>query len=627
MQSARWAGASLIPRKTLFGNPERANAQVSPDGRRLAYLAPDEGVLNVWVRTIDQDDDHVLTSDRKRGIHSYRWQPDSTHILYAQDVGGNENFHLFQTDLETRTTRDLTPFENVRAQIIAVHPSHPDFMLVALNRRNPQLFDVFRLDFKTGELELDTENPGDVAAWSADNNFQVRASTCVTTGGFQEIRVRNDVDSDWKPFQKWGPDEVMGGIAGFSPDNSALWLISSVDANTARLLEVDIATNHGRVIAEDPHHDVAGALENPRTHRLEAIAFVRAKVEWQFLDPEIQQDFETLARQHEGELSIVSRSYDDGYWVVAYAADTAPSTYYLYDRAAKTTSFLFAARPELANYQLARMEPVTIRARDGLMLPAYLTMPEGVERPAPMVLLVHGGPWARDVWGYNGLVQLLANRGYAVLQVNFRGSTGYGKDFLNAGDREWAAKMHDDLLDAKQWAVDNGYADSKRVAVMGGSYGGYATLVALAFTPDEFACGVDIVGPSNLFTLLKSIPPYWVPMKAIFDKRVGHLDTEEEFLRARSPLFRAHQIKAPLLIGQGANDPRVPQAESDQIVAAMRENGKPVEYIVFPDEGHGFVRPENNLRFFAATEQFLAQYLGGRSEPPAPDEDWAPFRK
>ena len=244
-----------------------------------------------------------------------------------------------------------------------------------------------------------------------------------------------------------------------------------------------------------------------------------------------------------------------------------------------------------------------------------------------MVLLVHGGPWARDVWGYSGIVQLLANRGYAVLQVNFRGSTGYGKDFLNAGDREWAGRMHDDLLDAKAWAVDQGYADPSRVAIMGGSYGGYATLVGLAFTPDEFVCGVDIVGPSNLSTLLSSIPPYWAPARAIFDKRVGHLDNEQEFLRERSPLYKASEIKSPLLIGQGANDPRVKQSESDQIVRAMRDNGKPVEYIVFDDEGHGFVRPENNLRFFAATEQFLAKYLGGRSQPPAPEEDWAPFTR
>jgi dipeptidyl aminopeptidase/acylaminoacyl peptidase len=622
-----WADTPLIPRKILFGNPEKSSPEISPDGKMLAYLAPQEGVLNVWVRTVGQNDDRVITSDRKRGIHVYFWQPDSTHIIYAQDTDGNENFHIYQTALSTRDTVDLTPFENIRASIVAVDATQPDFMLLALNQRNPELFDVYRYDFLTRELMLDTENPGDVAGWNADNDFHVRAATAILPGGYQEIRVRNDATSPWKSFQRWGPDETLGGVAGFSPDNKALWLISSVDANASRLIEVDIAAGATRVIAEDPHYDVSAAIENPRSHKLEAVGFVRARLEWQFFDPAIQAEFEVLRRVRDGELTVSSRSFDDTLWVVAYSSDSAPATYYLYDRTTKEAEFLFAARPELDQFKLVRMEPICYQARDGLSIHGYLTLPAGAQQNAPTVLLVHGGPWARDVWGYNPLVQLLANRGYAVLQVNFRGSTGYGKDFLNAGDREWAAKMHDDLLDAKQWAVERGYADPNRFAIMGGSYGGYATLVGLAFTPDEFVCGVDIVGPSNLSTLLNSIPPYWAPMRAIFDKRVGHVEQEQEFLRSRSPLYKADQIKAPLLIGQGANDPRVKQSESDQIVQAMRENDKPVEYIVFTDEGHGFVRPENNLRFYAATEQFLAQYLGGRAEPPGPDEDWTPFTK
>jgi dipeptidyl aminopeptidase/acylaminoacyl peptidase len=621
-----WANTPLIPRKVLFGNPEKAGAEISPDGRMLAYLAPDEGVLNVWVRTVGQNDDRAITSDRKRGIHSYSWQPDSTHILYAQDLDGNENFRIYQTSLDTRETKDLTPFEDVRAMISAVDPRHPDRMLVALNRRNQQLFDVYRYDFRTGALDLDTENPGDVASWSADNDLRVRAANAILADG-QEVRIREDVHSPWKTFQKWGQDETFGGVAGFSPDNSALWVISSVDANAARLVEVDIASGSIRVIAEDPQYDVSAALENPRTRELEAVGFVRARLEWHFFDRAIEAEFAVLRKVRDGEVHLESRSFNDTQWVVSYSADTAPATYYLYDRATKKTEFLFAARPALQNYDLASMRPISFEARDGLTLHGYLTMPLGIEIGAPMVLLVHGGPWTRDMWGYSGLVQMLANRGYAVLQVNYRGSTGYGKDFLNAGDREWAGRMHDDLLDAKSWAIRERYADPAKVAIMGGSYGGYATLVGLTFTPDEFVCGVDIVGPSNLATLLNSIPPYWAPMRAIFDKRVGHLETEEEFLRSRSPLFKADRIQVPLLIGQGANDPRVKQAESDQIVKAMRENGKPVEYLVFPDEGHGFVRPENNLRFFAAAEQFLARYLGGRAQPPDPDEDWSAFRK
>jgi dipeptidyl aminopeptidase/acylaminoacyl peptidase len=622
-----WAETPLIPRKVLFGNPEMSGAEISPDGRMLAYLAPDQGVLNVWVRTIGLDDDRVITSDRKRGIHVYFWQPDSAHIIYAQDVDGNENFHIYQTALSTRETKDLTPFDNVRAHIIAVDAMHPEAMLIALNRRDPELFDVYRYDFQTGALEIDTGNPGDIAGWNADNDFHIRAATAILPGGYQEIRVRNDAQSPWKSFQRWGPDETLGGVAGFSPDNKSLWLISSVDANASRLIEVDIASGSTRVIAEDSHYDVSAAIENPRSHQLEAVGFVRARLEWEFFDPAIQAEFEVLRKVRDGEVNIQSRSFDDRRWVVTYSSDIAPATYYLYNRDTKQAEFLFAARPALDQYELARMEPISYRARDGLTIHGYLTMPTGVTANAPMVLLVHGGPWMRDVWGYTGLVQLLANRGYAVLQVNFRGSTGYGKDFLNAGDREWAGRMHDDLLDAKAWAVELGYADPARVAIMGGSYGGYATLVGLAFTPGEFVCGVDIVGPSNLSTLLNSIPPYWAPMRAIFDKRVGHVEHEQEFLRSRSPLFKADRIQAPLLIGQGANDPRVKQSESDQIVRAMRANGQPVEYIVFADEGHGFVRPENNLRFFAATEQFLALYLGGRAELPAPDEDWSPFTK
>lgn len=591
----------------------------------LAYLAPDEEVLNVWVRTLGENDDRVVTSDRLRGIRSYFWQPDSKHILYVQDVGGNEDFHLYQTDVATRETKDLTPFEGVRAQIVAVDPLRTDQMLVSLNKRNAELFDVYRFHFAASEMELDTENPGDVGGWTADNNLEVRAAEAMLPGGWQEIRIRQDVQSPWRPFQRWGPEDATGGVAGFSPDNRCLWLISSVDANTSRLLEVDTATGDARVIAEDPQYDVGGAMEHPRTHELQAVSFVRARAEWQILDESIRGDFAMLARVHDSEFQVVSRDLDDRVWIAAYISDDVSPAYYVYKRETQTVEFLFAQYPELANYMLAKMEPIAVTARDGLVLHGYLTMPVGVTAKAPMVLLVHGGPWVRDTWGYNPLVQMLANRGYGVLQINYRGSTGYGKAHLNAGDREWGAKMHDDLRDVKKWAVERGYADPNRFCIMGGSYGGYAVLAALAFTPDEFSCGVDIVGPSNLLTLLRTIPPYWAPMRAMFDKRVGNVDTEEDFLRSRSPLFQAERIRAPLLIGQGANDPRVKKQESDQIVGAMRDKARSVEYIVFPDEGHGFARPENSMRFWAATEDFLAKYMGGRAEPPSAEEDWSGF--
>jgi dipeptidyl aminopeptidase/acylaminoacyl peptidase len=619
----------LIPREILFGNPERAGGSLSPDGKLLAYLAPDtKGVRNVWVRTLGKTDDRVVTSDPKRGISGYFWRGDSQHILYVQDKDGNEDFHVYQTNIATRETRDLTPFDGVRADIVAAEWDHPNEILVSLNKRDKKLFDVHRIDLRSGEVTLDTENPGDVNGWTADNAMQVRAATAILPGFIQEVRIRASRSAPWKPFQKFGPDENFGGVIGFSPDNRSAWVITSVGGNTSRLVEVDPATGQETVIGSDPTYDVTTILANPRTRKLEAVGVLRARLEWDFKDKAVEAEFRALQKQFPGaDVQFVSRDFADRLAVLNVSASDAPAKFYLYDRSSKKTEFLYAARPKLDGYQLARMDPIQFQSRDGLTIHGYLTMPLGVKKNAPTVLLVHGGPWGRDSYGYSGLLQMLANRGYAVLQVNFRGSTGYGKQFLNAGDREWAGKMHDDLLDAKKWAVAQGFSDPKRFAIMGGSYGGYATLVGLAFTPEEFTCGVDIVGPSNIVTLLKSIPPYWAPMKTMFDKRVGSLEKDEDFLRARSPLFKADRITKPLLIGQGANDPRVKQPESDQIVKAMRDNRKDVEYIVFADEGHGFQRPDNNLRFMAAAENFLAKHLGGRAEPASAKHDWKPFLK
>jgi dipeptidyl aminopeptidase/acylaminoacyl peptidase len=616
----------LIPREVLFEDPERAAPTISPDGKKIAYLAPHNGKRNVWVQTIGKDDARPVTSDTKRGISIFFWQQDSQHTLHMQDTGGDENFHLFQTHIDTKAAKDLTPFPGARATPVSFSPKHPETALVALNNRNKQLFDVHRLNLKTGELKMDTENPGDIVGWTADNDMQVRAADAMVGMG-QETRVRTAPGEPWKTIRKWTLDETNGGAVGFSPDNKALWLISSVGANTARLTEIQLASGEEKVVAEDPAYDVSGALVHPTKNTLEAVSFTKAKTEWKFFDKEVEADYNLLTSKLDGEVSIGSRSDDDKLWIITVSAAEKPAEYYIYNRPEKKVEFLYAARPKLKNYKLAPMTPVEFTSRDGLTIHGYLTMPVGLAKNAPTVLLVHGGPWARDTYGYSGLVQMLANRGYAVLQVNYRGSTGYGKKFLNAGDKEWAAKMHDDLLDAKAWAVKQGYSDPKRFAIMGGSYGGYATLVGLTFTPEEFTCGVDIVGPSNLVTLLKTIPPYWAPLMAMFSKRVGSLEKEEDFLRSRSPLFKADRITKPLLIGQGANDPRVKQAESDQIVKAMRDSDKPVEYIVFENEGHGFANPENNLRFFAATENFLAKYLGGRAEPPSEKHDWKPFAK
>jgi len=617
-----------IPREVLFGNPERAAPQLSPDGTKLAYLAPSNGVLNVWLRTVGKSDDQVVTSDKKRGIRSYFWQYDGENILYIQDKDGDENWHLYQANLKSKITRDLTAFDGVQAQVVARDAKFPDQILVGLNARDRRLHDVYRLNLNNGALDLDTQNPGDVADWTADNNLQIRAAQVFAPNGGTIIRIRDNSKAPWREFQRWDPDETFGGVIGFTPDNKGVWLISSVGANAARLVEVDLATGKSTVVAEDPQFDVGGTMINPKTKKLEAAQFFRDRREWVLIDKSLQSDFDAIRKVRDGDFAVANRDLGDKTWLVVYIEDDGPVYYYSFDRATKQATLLFSHQPKLEKYKLTKMKPISFQARDGLTVHGYLTLPLDKEpKNRPMVLDVHGGPWGRDVWGFTPEVQWLANRGYAVLQVNFRGSTGYGKAFVNAGDREWAGKMHTDLIDGKNWAVQKGYADPKKICIMGGSYGGYATLVGVAFTPDEFACGVDIVGPSNIVSLIKSIPPYWVPIKALFDKRVGKVETEDEFLKSRSPLFKADQIKVPLLIAQGANDPRVNQRESDQIVAAMRKNNKPVEYIVFPDEGHGFARPENRLKFYAAAEQFLATYLGGRVEPPSDKDKWDAFKK
>ncbi len=624
LTSTLWAAdqpsaTPLIPRQLLFGNPERTSPRISPEGTRLAYLAPDDkGVLNVWVRTLGKTDDQLITSDKHRGIRSYQWQYDSQHVLYIQDRDGDENWHLYQTNLKTRMTRDLTPFEGIQARVTEYLPQFPDTILVDMNIRDRRLHDVYRVDLNNGKVELDTENPGDVAGWTVDNELQVRAADVFLPDGGALIRVRDSAKSPWRELIKWGPDESLGGSTGFSPDNQSLWVLTSVGANTLRMVQIDVAGGRQKVVAEDPQYDAGIPLINPKTHVLEAVEFIRARSDWQVLDPAVKADFEALKKVRDADLRVVSRDLSDQHWIVSYVGDNAPVYFYEYDRKAKKAELIFSDRPKLEGYKLASMKPISFKARDGMEIYGYLTLPAGLPpKNLPMVEFVHGGPWGRDIWGFNRYAQWLANRGYAVLQVNFRASTGYGKKYLNAGDREWGGKMHTDLLDGKQWVIQQGYVDPKKVCIMGGSYGGYATLAGLAFTPDEFACGVDIVGPSNLNTLLKTIPPYWKTIKSVFDKRMG---TDESFLNSRSPLFKADQIKAPLLIGQGKNDPRVNKAESDQIVAAMKKNHKPVEYIVFPDEGHGFARPENNMAFNAASEGFLAKTLGGRVEPPSAEE-------
>jgi dipeptidyl aminopeptidase/acylaminoacyl peptidase len=605
----------LIPRDVLFGNPEKSSPQISPDGKYLAYLAPDEkNVLQVWVRTIGKADDHAVTQDPKRGIRQYFWAYDTRHLLYLQDADGNEDYHLYATDVTGKKTRELTPFKGVRVSGVELDEDHPNTLLVAMNKRDKKVFDMHRMDLATGEEKLDTENPGNIVGWAVDTDMNVRGATVMNPDGSWDLLVRDDPKKEFRKLLHVSADD-QGSIAFFGKDPNEVYVTSSHDANAVRLVKIDAATGKETVVAEDKQYDLGGVFAERKTNKPLAVSFTRARTEWKVLDDSVREDFEAVAKIQRGDFSIASRTLDDQTWVVSFTRDDGPNAYHLFDRKTKKAEFLFSTQPKLDKYKLAQMEPIEYKAQDGLTIHGYLTKPVGVEaRNLPAVLLVHGGPWARDNWRFDPMAQWLANRGYAVLQVNFRGSTGYGKEFMNAGNREWAGKMHQDLIDGVNWLVKQGVADQKKVAIAGGSYGGYATLVGLSFTPEVFACGVDIVGPSNIVTLLKTIPPYWAPLRALFTKRVGDLEKDEEFLTQRSPLYRADQITKPLLIGQGANDPRVKQSESDQIVKAMRDRKKEVQYVVYPDEGHGFARPENRLHFFAISEEFLAKHLGGRAE-------------
>ena len=610
----------LIPREVLFGNPERVSPHLSPDGTRLAWIAPRDGVLNVWVAPVgaagvDWDAAAVVTDDTDRGIRAYAWARDGRHLLYVQDTGGDENWRLYDVDMQTLARRDLTPFEGVQARIIATRKSHRDEVLVGINKDNPQLHDVYRLDLTTGDLTKLIDNPG-YAGWLADEDMVVRGAIAPLPDGGYDMLVRDDADSDWRTLLRIPADDAaVSGPLAFTGDGKSLLAISSVGVNTGRLVRIDLATGEERVLFEDPEADVTGAMLHPDTREPQVAVVVKDRAEYHVLDPAVQADLDAVRALHAGDPSLVGRDEADATWLIAFDNDATPVRYYAYDRASRTASVLFDSRPEMLRYQLAAMEPFAFTARDGLTVHGYVTFPPGGGRSAlPAVLDVHGGPTVRDEWGWNPEAQWLANRGYLCIQVNYRGSTGYGKAFVNAGDREWGGKMHDDLIDAVRYVAAQGWADPDRTAIYGGSYGGYAALVGAAFTPDVFRCAVDIVGPSNLKTLLETIPAYWAPARAELYKRVGNPETDQEFLWSRSPLSRARDIRIPLLIAQGANDPRVKQAESEQIVAALAEAGIDYEYMLFPDEGHGFAKPENRLKFYAAAERFLAKYLGGRFE-------------
>jgi dipeptidyl aminopeptidase/acylaminoacyl peptidase len=619
------ADVPLIPRRLLFGNPEKAGPTLSDDGRQIAFRAAVNGVMNVWVGPADTPDAaKPVTKDTTRSIRQYFWAYTNQHIIYLQDHGGDENWRVYSVDVASGDTKDLTPFDKVAAQIQGVSNRFPDEILVALNNRNPELHDLYRINIRSGARTLVQRNDK-YAGFVTDDDYRVRFAQVFRPDGGMDLLRRTDAGA-FEPFESIGAEDSLTTVPiGFDRGGQRLYLLDSRGRDTAALFSHDLTSGAKTLLAEDTRADAEGVLTHPTEKTVQAVSFNYDRVRWQPLDQGTEADLKYLQGVTNGELSVLSRTSDDSRWMVAYVKDDGPVRYYVYDRTARTTKFLFTNRPALETAKLARMHPRQITSRDGLTLVSYLTLPtwqdaDGDGRPAaplPMVLEVHGGPWGRDTWGLNALHQLWANRGYAVLSVNFRSSTGFGKKFLNAGNREWAGKMHEDLLDAVNWATAEKIADPKRIAITGGSYGGYATLVGLTFTPDVFAAGIDIVGPSNLATLLGSIPPYWKPQIEIFATRVGDNRTDEgrKFLESRSPLTHVDRISKPLLIAQGANDPRVKQPESDQIVKAMQAKKIPVTYVLFPDEGHGFARQENSIAFFAIGEAFLAKHLGGRAEP------------
>ena len=618
----------LISREDLFGNPERAQGRLSRDGAYLSWIAPRDGVLNVWVQKIGAGEQaRPITADKSRGIRSHFWAYDGRTVLYIQDRGGDENFRLYAVNVETNEEKDLTPLEGVRARVVGLSEKRPGVVLVGLNNRKPAWHDVYEIDLASAKRKLVYKNTAEFGGFVVDDKLRIVLATKERPDGSTDVMRRSG--RRWRKVLTIPFEDGLTSQPVSMTDKGDLLMIDSRNRDKSALFRVNVRTGKGELVTENDKADVGQVLTHPVTDEPMAVSVNYLRSTWTVLDDSVREDFETIDRELDGDFFITSMTQDLKQWMVAEARSDAPTRYLIYDREKKALTPLFTTRPALAKAELVPMKPVVIKSRDGLDLVSYLTLPKGsdadgdgkADAPVPMVLDVHGGPWARDTYGLNNTAQWFADRGYATLQVNFRGSTGFGKAFTNAGDREWGKAMHNDLLDAVEWAVKEGIAKPDAIAVYGGSYGGYATLASLTFTPEAFTCGVDIVGPSNLMTLLSTIPPYWKSFFEQLARRVGDPRTEEgrALLKERSPLTFADKIVRPLLIAQGANDPRVKQAESDQIVKAMEEKKIPVTYALFPDEGHGFARPENRLAFYGVTEAFLAKCLGGRAQPIAGD--------
>ena len=629
MTTISFAEEKLIPRHVLFGNPDKISVMLSKDGKYISYVAPKNGVQNVWIAPVnDLAKAIAITDDKERGIRSYSWSYDNEHIIFSQDYKGDENQRLYTYNISSKKTKLLTPERAVKAVMFAASEKFPGELLVGLNDRDDKYFDVYRYNLLTGDKKLVFQNDKYIG-FVFDHEMNLRFGQYINENGEEECYEFKDGKFSLLLTIAFD-DTQTTGIIGFDQTGDILYLLDSRDRNTGALKAWNLKTGTQKIIAEDDKADVDVFAIHPTNKTIQAVAVEYEKTTYKILDQDIAKDMEYLQALNPGNMGIISRTLDDKTWLVAYVGDNSPVKYYKYDRTSKKAEFLFTNKKDLEDYKLVQMHPQIIKSRDGLDMVSYITYPTDAKpsKPVPMVLFVHGGPYGiRDSWGLNPVHQFLANRGYAVMSLNYRGSGGFGKDFINAGVRQWGLKMHDDLIDAVNWAIDQKIADPAKVAIMGGSYGGYAVLAGLTFTPDVFACGVDIVGPSNIVSLIQSFPSYWKPMLNNYKRRVGDPDNPEDLkaLEKISPLFFADKINKPLFIAQGAHDPRVKQAESDQIVAAMKKHNIPVMYSLYPDEGHGFARPENRISHYAMTEQFLARILGGRAEAIGVDLEKANF--
>ena len=616
----------LVPRETFFGDPDITSAQLSFDGAWVAYIAPVDGVRNLWLAPVgDLAAARPLTRVTDRPIGSFfQWAYTNRHVVFWQERDGDENWRASSADIKDGTVTLLTPPRGVRSWVQEVSQRFPQEMLFAHNERDKRFFDLYRVDVVTGQSALLYEN--DRFSWLvSDSAFQLRLGVRYLKDGRAEVLERRSTGT-WVYFTTVPRSDLDSTrYLDFSDDGKTLYLFETRERDKAALVAVDMATRRARVLSEDPNADVTRVLLHRVTRRPLAAGSMVDRRRWRVVDPSFAADLNAIQASTRGDVELIGLSADARRVLVSIQHDAASPEWVLYDRTARRVSPLFKARRNLDGLPLRPLEPVAFPAFDGLKIPGYLTLPAADARNVPMVLVIHGGPYFRDEWGFNSTHQWLANRGYAVLSINYRGSTGFGKAFVTAADREWGGKMHDDLIAGVDWAVKRGIADPKRVGFFGGSYGGYAALTAATKTPEVFACIVDVFGIANLLTFMAAIPPYWAPGFSVWKNRIGDPDTEEgrAFLRERSPLTHIDRAFRPILIVQGLEDVRVTRAESEQMVAALRQRNVPLTYVVFPDEGHGFSKPKNQIAFRAVTEVFLAKHLGGASQPIDRTQDFA----